>query len=83
MPLSEQILAWAIGHGNTLLFGLAWFIITAVAAICVVPSLRPATILMSKRAIRRPIDIASTRRQIGTPSDVVMLTLLASSSRSI
>jgi hypothetical protein len=75
MSSFRQILAWSTLHG-ALLFALLWLTITAVAAICVASSLRPATTLMSERATRRPIDIAAEWRQVRTATAVVMLTVL-------
>jgi hypothetical protein len=77
MSFFEQVLPWAMRHGNALQFGLIWITITAAAVICVTWPFAQAIAPTSQKATRRPINLILTWRQAGARSAFVALTLLA------
>jgi hypothetical protein len=77
MSSFQQILAWGMLHGTTLLFALIWFTIASVAGIWVTSPVRQAAISVTQNATRPQIDTISLWLQMGTPQTVVALILLA------
>jgi hypothetical protein len=79
MSSLEQILLWAMHHGNILLFGLIWISVTVGAAICVALTVGRVAAPMNHKAVRRPTYLIQPWRQAGAPSAVAVLTVFIAS----
>src|SRR5689334_12275017 len=75
MSFLEQIISWAVRHGNILQFGLIWITVTIAAVICVALAVgRTATPIGQDARPPRSLDLAW--RHVCAPSAIATLTLL-------